>query len=363
MVSTDALSWWHVIVFFITVMFFSYLAEKSRSQFMTFTVGVGLILVNGLRHGYIDTRGYRLGFETLDPSTVLNFDFLINGTGKDKGFTVINAVIRQFTDNGQVFLLIMGAITVGCLFFSIVHRTPEMTLAVFLFICTGCYLDTMNGLRQALVSALLFALLPKLLIEKKFLKYLIVVLILSTVHASALLFIPLYFIADSKAWSKSTWVISISALVVFLFFNSGIGNVIVNLLEGTSYGNDYGEMLLTANTSVNVIRVVVAAVPLVLSYIYRYNEDKNFPMYNIAFNMSLINVLVWLFATKVLYFYRLAMYFQPYMILLLCYELYYLDREQDRRLYRVFAVLLFFSWQMYTLKVMGSQFFVGYLKY
>lgn len=358
----EALSWWDVGIFFIGVMFFTYLADRGRSKVMTFVTGMILVCGSGLRHGYVDTRAYRLGFESLNLSEVFNLEFLINGESKDKGFSVLRGIIRYFTNDGQVFLFIMALITVLALYYGLVNRVPNMTYAVFLFICTGCYLDTMNGLRQALVSALLFWLLPKLIIEKRFLKYVLIVALLSTVHASALLFIPLYFVADIKPWTRITGFLCAGVLLLFVLFNTGVGNIIVSFLDGTSYGQDYSELLLAGNTSVNVVRVFVSLVPVLLSFFYR-NDKKNFPMYNIAFNFSLINAFTWIFATKVFYFYRLAMYFQPYMILLLCYEIFYLNREPENRIFKVMSVFLFILWLIYSLHSMGDIFFVGYLKY
>ncbi len=358
----EALSWWDVGIFFIGVMFAAYLADRGHSKIMTFVTGMILVCVCGLRHGYIDTRAYRVGFENLELSNVFSLDFLINGESKDRGFSFLSGIIRYFTDNGQVFLFIMALITVLALYYGLINRVPNMTYAVFLFICTGCYLDTMNGLRQALASSLLFLILPNLIIEKKFIKYVLVIAILSTVHASALVFIPLYFIAIQKPWTRITGLFSVCVLLIFAFFNTGIGDILVEFLDGTSYGQDYSEMLLAGNTSVNVVRVFVSLVPVLLSFFYR-NDKKNFPMYNIAFNFSLINAFTWIFATKVFYFYRLAMYFQPYMILLLCYEIFYLNKEPENKIFKVMSVLLFILWLIYSLHVMGDIFFVGYLKY
>lgn len=357
-----ALSWWDVGIFFVGVIFAIYLAERGKSRIMTFVTGMILVCGSGLRHGYIDTRAYRVGFESLQLSEVFNWEFLLNGDSKDRGFSLLSGVIRYFTDNGQVFLFIMALITVLALYYGLVDRVPNMTYAVFLFICTGCYLDTMNGLRQALVSALLFWFLPKLIIEKRFLKYVVIILVLSTVHASALLFIPLYFIADIKPWTRTTGFLCICVLLLFTFFNTGVGDIIVSFLDGTSYGQDYSEMILAGNTSVNAIRPLVALVPILLSLFYR-NKEKDFSMYNIAFNFSLINAFTWIFATKMIYFYRLAMYFQPYMILLLCYEIFYLNKEPENRIYKILSVIMFMLWFIYSLYVMGDVFFVGYMKY
>ena len=362
MITSEALGWGHVLLFMCAVLLTTYIGERSNSRFMLAVASITMICVAGLRHGYVDTRAYREGFVSLDPTKILNIDFILNSEARDRGFTVLSAIIKCFTENSQAFFFIFAIITVGCLFYGIVNRAPETTYAVFIFICTGCYLDTMNGMRQAVVSAVLFAILPHLIEEKKLVKYIIVVLLASTVHMTALIFIPLYFIMDAKAWSTKTWIIAGAVFPVFLFFTSGIGAGLANLFEGTSYGKDYGQMLISANTSVNYLRFIVSVVPLVLSFMNRYDERKNFLLYDICFNMSVVNAFAWLFATKVLYFYRLASFFQPYMILLLCMEIYCIEGN-NKKLIKTASFILFFVWHAYSLNVMGSQFFVGYLKY
>jgi transmembrane protein EpsG len=222
----------------------------------------------------------------------------------------------------------------------------------------------MNGMRQAFASAVLFYFLPRFLERKQFIKYLLLVLLVSTVHASALVFIPIYFIASKKAWSKYTAAIIYVCLFAYIFYNNGVGEFLANFLGDTAYGGgEYGEQLLNGNTSVNIIRVFIAAVPLILSlYTKRYRE-KGDRAYNIYFNMTLINSMLWLFASKVLYFYRLAMYFAPYSIVFLCNEIDYIAEKRDRRIIKTAAVICYLLYFIYGLYVTGNAFFVGYLKY
>ena len=275
----------------------------------------------------------------------------------------LQSVIKLFTEDGQVFLFVLSLITVGLLFYGIVKRVPQADIGIFLFITTGSYLDTMNGVRQYLVSAILFFFLPKLIEEKNFIKYLVLVLLVSTIHGSALLFIPIWFIANKKAWSGSTLILTIVALFCYVFFNTGVGAALSEILEGTSYGDDYADMLLAGDTSVNIIRIFVAAVPILLSLLNRNAEIKKTPLYTISFNMSFINLLCWLFASRALYFYRLCMYFTPYMIILLCLEIYAIKNKRERQIMTALMIGLYFIWFVYSLYVAGDNFFVGYLKY
>ena len=91
-----ALSWWDVGIFFVGVIFAIYLADRGKSRIMTFVTGMILVCGSGLRHGYIDTRAYRVGFESLQLSEVFNWEFLLNGDSKDRGFSLLSGVITTY---------------------------------------------------------------------------------------------------------------------------------------------------------------------------------------------------------------------------------------------------------------------------
>ncbi len=54
----------------------------------------------------------------------------------------------------------MAIITIGLIFITYYKNTDMIEMAVFLFITSGCYLVTMNGVRQYLASAILFFCFP-----------------------------------------------------------------------------------------------------------------------------------------------------------------------------------------------------------
>lgn len=363
MSQTASLSWWHIIIAFAFIMLGMWLAKILKSKPIAAVVCFIMICISGLRHGYVDTRAYRHGFENLNITEVLSWDFIFKSDSKDKGFSVLSAIIKIFTDNSQAFLFIFALLTVGFLFWGIVKRVPQIDFGIFLFIATGTYIDTMNGLRQAFVSAVLFYFLPRFLEKRETAKYILLVLLMSTMHGSALVFIPIYLIASKDAWSNYTAVIIAIASFMYIFYNYGVGAFINDFLEDTSYGESYGNMLLTGNTSVNIIRVFIAAVPLILTFFTGKYKEKGNRKYNIYFNMTLINFMMWLFSSKVLYFYRMAMYFAPYSIVFMCNEINSIPDKQEKRIVKIAAVVFYLLYFIYGLYVMKNAFFVGYLKY
>lgn len=363
-----SLNMWHVVFFTTAVVLLTYSSKFVKQYKVILACSCFIMIaVSGLRHGYIDTRAYRQGFEALDITTAFQISNLFGGGNRAPGFQILSGVIRLFTDEGQVFLFIMALITVSLLFWGIVKNVPEAWLGVFLFIATGCYVDTMNGVRQYLVSAVLFYLTPKLIEKRQAVKYCAVVLIMSTVHYTALIFLPLYFVCQIRAWSRGTWYLIWAGLGIVLFFNLGVGEAIVFFLENLSSGylaDDYSQMILEASTSTNIIRPFVAMAPLFLAFLSRRMNTKVFSRYNIFFNMSIINAIIWLLSIRVLYFYRLCMYFTPFMIVQLCWEVkYFRGTVQSRKLLYAGTVVLYFAFFIYSMYTIGDSFFVGYFKY
>ena len=126
-----------LILFTIMIPLIMAFAKRSRSWAIVMAVCVLMICIAGLRHGYIDTHAYRQGFEDLDASIVLSSDFFENEEYedyKDKGFSVVSALIKLVTTDSQAFLFIMSAITVGCFFWGLVKNVPNIEMGIFLFL-------------------------------------------------------------------------------------------------------------------------------------------------------------------------------------------------------------------------------------
>ena len=122
--SNGSLSWFHIILFLAIVIVGIVLARITKFKTISWITCMFMVCVAGLRHGYIDTRAYRQGFEDLDVSYIFSSKFF-ESDSKDKGFSVLSAIIKIFTENSQVFLFVLSLLTVGFLFWGIVKRVPN----------------------------------------------------------------------------------------------------------------------------------------------------------------------------------------------------------------------------------------------
>ncbi|CQR74714.1 Transmembrane protein EpsG [Sporomusa ovata DSM 2662] len=289
---------------------------SNPNKFFAFIAMAVLVLVSGLRNNIGDTGNYIYSFNNLVHNNIFNILEDFSSYRNDSGFDVFQSLIKSFiSTDPQVFLFICALITNVCIIRVLYKYSPAFELSLFLYITTGAYFVTMNGIRQCLVAALLF-LCIKLITDGKWLPFFIIVLVLSTIHSSAMIFIPVYFFVRLKPWSKVIGITLLASMIILLLFDS-IGSFLLGILAGTQYGH-YEKYILTEGAGANVVRVFVAAVPLVLAYLGKTNiEVNNNKLIGIVINFSVLNLVFYILAVQNWIFARLCIYFGLYSLLLL----------------------------------------------
>lgn len=267
-----------------------------------------LVLVAGLRSNIGDTGAYMHSFTLLgkDVSQVLG--------GGDFGFNVLQVLLKNITDNPQVLVFTTSLMTNSLIFYALYRFADPFEIGTYLYITTGCYLVTMNGIRQYLGAAILFAAV-KLLMDGKWKQYFLVVLLASTMHTSALIMLPVYFVVRRKAWSIATVCIMVPAMVGFVFFDEMI-SVVFTVLQDTQYGH-YREYFAQAGHGANILRALIAAAPLVLAYMKRKELKEQWRESDVFANLCLLDFLFMLFSTYNWILARFSIYFGLYNLVLL----------------------------------------------
>lgn len=351
--------WWSTLAITFLLCFFAQNTKKVRKTingevkylpnvfFAICACGV-LVFVSAFRNGVGDTGTYRELFNSA-PDSITEF-FRVIPMEDEWGFTLYYTLIKQFiSDKSQWFIIISAVITLVCIFIAFYKYSEHIELAIFYFITMGCYLVTMNGIRQYMVSAILFLAFPWI-IKKKWYLYIPLVLILSTFHTSVLIFLVLYFIGNKEAWGFWTKAILIFGVLLFITYPI-TGPMIVNLLGETQYGH-YGSALLSEGRGANVIRIFVYAVPVILDYIGRKNRRMTEKFgYNLMVNMSILNLIFMLLANKYWIYARFNMYFNTYAIILLCWEIKYLFKEHNQKLMYLLSIAFFAVYYWYDMAV------------
>jgi transmembrane protein EpsG len=288
-----------------------------------------LILVSGLRHGIGDTWAYKQLYKT-----IIMFGQVPRGS-YETGYVVFLTLLTQVSSNPQ-FMIFVNSFITNFLNIGVLRKYSSLfELQTFMYITSGYYLVTMNGVRQALAAAVIFAS-TRFIIEGKFKTYLLIILLMYTFHTSALIMIPVYFIARQDLWSKKTLLVFLVLPIVFIFFNP-LMSIMFQTMEGSRYASYQGAILTGGEGGASIFRVLVAAVPVVMAYLGRHKLREEWAESNVFVNMSLINLIFMIFSLMNWLFARFAFYFQPYNFVLLPYMIKILFNRQEKQ----FVYLLF----------------------
>lgn len=116
----------------------------------------------------------------------------------------------------NLYLFIYALFTVVFVIITLYKLVPleVVPLSYFIYLCFF-FPQSLNIMRQSLAIAIIF-LGYRLIIERKWLKYLLIVFIATSIHISALLALPLYFLINEKK-EINRWVAAIISFGLILF--------------------------------------------------------------------------------------------------------------------------------------------------
>lgn len=330
-----------------------YTVEKRATLSQGFLFFGVLCFFCGLRSGIADTGTYIQTFNGYPSDLSIAMESL--STVKDKGFYLFSVFYKQFISqdyHGWLFLIAL----VSCYATMKAFRrySSEFGLSCFLFIATALFTYLINGMRQYIVISILLAC-SHWITEKKYLKYIVLILLMSTIHASAIIFIPVLFLVNSKPWSFR--MILLLAITIAMGSNFDLSmSVLENSLEGTAYDNYVGYI---ANEGVggHIIRLVLAALPVGLAFLEKNTiEQEGTPFINLAVNMSTINFCIYIIGTITsgMAMARLATYFDIYNVILLPWLIEHYGTGTSRKTMRTAMILLYIIYFWYQMTVAWS---------
>lgn len=270
---------------------------------------------------------------------------------KDKGFYFVSAVIKCIVGNHvNIYFIVLAAIQAGVLIYVYRKYSSRYLVSFFLFIASTDYISWLfNGIRQFLAVTITFIGI-KFILDKKYAKAIILILIASLMHQSALLVIPFIFIAQGKAWNKKTLLFMVAVIVIV----AGIGqftNVLDSMLAETQYKNVVSDWQSWNDDGTNALRVLVYAVPSVLSLIgLRFIRNEDDKVINLCTNMSIVSVGFYIVSmfTSGIFIGRLPIYFSLYSYILLPWEIDHMFTKRSARLIYVVMVVGYLGFYLYS---------------
>lgn len=306
-----------------------------------------LAFLAGMRSAMNDTTTYVYLFNTTEAS----WDAVIHSLSNDirySGTEILTSLFKMFFSKNYHVWFLTWAIIESILIVNVLRReTVSFMDACFFFFASTLYYNYFTMMRQWMAVAITFWGF-RYLRSGSMMKYFLVCIIAAAFHPSALIMLPLYFMVTGKAWQGKQMMV-IAGFVLGLLFLSPLLSVMGDIAEGTTY--DYVFSTMSQGTGSSILRGVIAAVPVWLAFVQRNDIDD--PTINICVNMSLINMMLSIFAafTSGMYIIRVSTYMSMYNIILYPYLLNVTSK--NKQFLKIGFYIFYFAFFVYQANYMG----------
>lgn len=234
------------------------------------------IMIAGLRNWRIgpDTVGYaRMFFAADSISWQKTFDIFFNvyfkgakaltpseiALYKDPGYLIFEKIVHIFTDNYQIYLIIIASILFITFAWFIYKNSEDACFSFILFSTLFYSFYAITGIRQTIATSLIVFIGYEFIKQRKILKYILISLIAFTIHKSALVFMPFYFLSQKKINRK--YYVVIVALTIFVFA-SGPSFI----LDMATWAGYFREEVYKANTYTYTALMSLIGIGTIITY-------------------------------------------------------------------------------------------------
>ena len=323
---------------------------RPNKLFVFIVIG-SLVIVSGLRKNIGDTYFYMHSY------SINKFDLGAIDFKGEFGFYFLQSMLHHISNDPQI-LVFTSALVTNVLIVLVLYKYSRMIeLSLFVFIASGLFTVSMNGIRQSLAAAIIFAA-TKFILGGQWKKFILIVLLASTIHQSALIFIPIYFIIRRQAWTKVTFILLLLAVVIAFEFNT-FSNLLFSALSDTSYGHysDFQE------GGANFLRVAVTGVPLLVAFLGRKRLRELWPKSDYIVNLSLLGFIFMVIATRNWIFARFDIYFQLFNLILISWIIQLFIKKERNVVYYGLIVCYFIYFFYEQVVTLGIQYHSDYFNW
>ena len=334
---------------FYGVLLFGYAASWFNKKILFYFFAFILAVLAFFRYGIgIDYFAYQYLFGMLQPSLFYELKYSI--LEQEVGFRAIGALFKSWGINYQVYLAFFSFVNLLYIVKLCKRYSINPTLALVLFFSFYYVTWLFSAIRQGLVIAVGLYYLLKCIEERKPIKLILISLLLSSIHISALILIFLYVASKFNFKKRSLMILSVIS-IMFSFLPTGV------LISKLSWLPLIGSKLIyiESTTGINsldfqsIARILLLLMALVF---YDYYSKQNEVSKKII-NLYIISIIMYfLFQFSELIAARFAIYGKFLDIIILSNVLYHYKERINRLIY---IYLIFVLCSLYLYKETNNQ--------
>lgn len=275
----------YIILFLIpAILYFYYKDNKQASYkpFLFFFISLAIFVGLGDMLGGYDRYIYGDLFDNLADQLKIGIPItsssIYQAYNTEFGYIGLNWAIAHITSNRYIFIFLYTICMYAIILHSFRKYAKNYPLASILFMALVFYFS-FTYLRQMFAAAIV-ALSIKYIIERKFLKYCAIIVAAFSFHNSAIIFFPMYFIADRK-YSKARILLLMSAC--FIIGVTGITSNLYNLFDDISTRAAHADYAVQGDARIAyILEAGFFLFFLIKSYRYLPDTKQSTVLYNIA---------------------------------------------------------------------------------
>lgn len=335
-----------LIVWLILLMIFfqGFIKQSSLTKLLfLFISGLTLAMISAFR---FETSGdfYTNYIGFIKTSSMSFKEILFNYD--EYGHMLLRKVISLFAENPQWYFVISGLFIVISFLIFIYRYSPNVYLSVLLFVTIGGYFTSHNITRQYIAIAICLYAIPYL-ISRKPIKYFFVTIMAMTFHTSAVVMIPIYFLAKVSIKRKVIVLYIVTITLITLIYDA-----LFPYLHNLIYSDYYTEGSY-GTTGANFLNIILPTLLLILLWyfyhIWKKNATKNdalsfkpqeYILYNSLVHMGVLSFFFSLVGvTNMLILSRLSDYFMVCYLIIIPWALKFSVRKKRIIIYFCIFIL------------------------
>lgn len=310
---------------------------NTRRENIKFMLGAFILFIMmGFKNISIgnDTQNYVIFFEQI--KNIPNF---IDKTNRfEVGFQIYCKLISFMGKEYYMLFIVSSIICMVSVSYLIKNLSINKSYSLFLFVGLRFFYFFLSGLRQSIaVSILMIAYI--FLKKGKILNYILMVLLASSFHFFAIIFLFALPLTKLKLNLKNVTYIVLIYLLVYIAFNPIFDKVLEYLPD--YYSVYLNTRSVSSNNMVDIINVIIPIVFIFISYITGYNNEKikkrNNVMKEISSDTQIYFLIMYsglsLLATRATIINRMVQYFSIFSICIIPNIIFSIEDNNKRYIF------------------------------
>lgn len=327
--------------------FITHIKQKNNKYYLpiaAFIAAIPLIFISAIR--------YNVGADYM-PYYQYYID-VVNGAGQGRFeilYYVLNACLAFFHLDVPWLFFFVAVLFLVPIYMRIIKDSPYPGMSAFLIVGMTYYFYFLNGARQMVAAALLLAGVH-FIVKKRFIPFVILVLIATGFHTTSIVFLGLYFLVRLHFGIKLLTGITIA---IFLFAQS-IGEVGNQIIANFSYYEVYLNSVFVSREQGYIVLCMNVLITVFCTVFYQ----KNNSLYKVYYTMQVIALWASALTGTIVLIDRFRMAFGLADIILLPMAIQQINNRWLKVGSAVAITLLYFIYATYTVVVQNSNMVLPY---